>query len=149
MRKAWLFLWTSVGFLAIGIIFMVIFINPVVAGAANAKIEAMTVKAVNRAISNIVTASTYRELTDVRYDVNGKITSLSTNMLQMNGLSSDIANTSQGFLEMFASTGIPVPIGTFSGAPILVGKGPNVTLRVVPVGSSAKLLPMLLPAPGP
>ena len=114
---------------------MVLFVNPIVAGAAKAKIEALTTKAVNRAIADIVTAGTYRELTDIRYDERGKITSISANMLQMNGLSSDIVNTSNGFLELFSAQGIAVPLGTFSGLPILTGKGPNVNLRVVPIGS--------------
>ena len=114
---------------------MIFFVNPVVAGASKAKIESMTVKAVNRAISGVVKVGTYRELVNIQYDSLGKITSVSTNMMQMNGLSSDIANLSQNFLELFASQGISVPLGTFSGMPILTGKGPGVNLRVVPIGA--------------
>jgi len=115
---------------------MYFFVNPIVVAASRAKIEAMTVKAVNHAVSSIVSIGTYRELTDIRYDANGKITSISANMMQMNGMSSDIALASQGYLELFATTGIPVPIGTFSGFPIITGKGPDVNLRVVPVGAT-------------
>jgi len=135
MRRRTIFLTWTIFVIALFFGFMIFFVNPIVAAAAKAKVEALTTKAVNRAIAGIVSAGTYRELTNIRYDERGKITSISANMLQMNGLSSDIANSSQHFLEMFAATGIAVPLGTFSGLPLLTGKGPNVNLRVVPVGS--------------
>jgi len=135
MRRRTAFLAWGIFIVAIGIAFTAFFVNPIVAGAAQAKIEAMTIKAVNRAIAGVVTAGTYRELTDVRYDAQGKITSITANMMQMNGLSSDIALTSQGFLELFAAQGIDVPMGTFSGLPILTGRGPAINLRVVPIGA--------------
>ena len=135
MHRAWLFLCISAGVTVLGIVFMVVFVNPIVASYSQAKIEAMTVKAVNRAISQVVSAGAYRDLTIVHYGSDGKITGISANMLQINGLSSDIALVSQNFLELFATQGITVPAGTFSGMPILTGKGPDVHLRVVPVGS--------------
>jgi sporulation protein YunB len=129
-----LLLW---GVIPVIIIFflMWLLINPVVASVAQAKIETLTTKAVNRAIAQVITAGTYRELTDIRYDLQGKITSVSANMLRMNGLSSDIALSSQSYLESFAAQGIAVPLGTFSGIPILTGRGPGIVLRLVPVGS--------------
>ena len=135
MHRACLFLCITAVATTLGIVFMVIFINPIVANYSQAKIEAMTVKAVNRAISQVVSAGAYRELTIVNYGGDGKITGISANMLQINGLSSDIALVSQNFLELFATQGIDIPVGTFSGMPILTGKGPNVHLRIVPVGS--------------
>jgi len=134
-RLKTIFLTWTIFIIACFVSFTIFFVNPIVAMAAKAKVEALTTKAVNRAVSNVVTAGTYRELTNIRYDERGKITSISANMLQMNGLSSDIANSSQYFLEMFAANGIAVPMGTFSGLPILTGRGPNINLRVVPVGS--------------
>ena len=114
---------------------MLAFVNPVVFNYSRAKIEGMTVKAVNRSVYSAVSADTYNKLVDIRYDSGGKITSLTTNMLQMNGLSSDIALKGQREIELLASVGIAVPLGTFSGIPVLTGKGPDVTLRIVPVGS--------------
>jgi sporulation protein YunB len=121
--------------MALLIAYLAAFVNPVVVRYSTAKIEAMTVKAVNRCVNTVVGANTYRNLVDIRYDDAGKITSLTTNMLAMNGLSSDISLGTQQQLDMLASYGIEVPIGTFSGLPILTGQGPAVKLRVVPVGS--------------
>lgn len=115
--------------------FTLAFVNPIVVDYTHAKIEAMTVKATNRAVNNIVSANTYRELLIIKYDAAGKIQSLTSNTLQMNNLSSDIALLAQGELELLANMGIAVPLGTFSGWPLLTGMGPSVNLRVVPVGS--------------
>jgi len=114
---------------------MIAFVNPIVVNYSAAKIEAMTIKAVNRSINQIVRHDTFRDLVDIRYGGDGKITSLTTNMLQMNGLASDIAVKTQYEIERLATVGIEVPLGTFSGLPILTGKGRNIKLRVVPVGS--------------
>lgn len=116
-------------------VFMFVFVNPVVINYSKAKVEGITVKAVNKSISSIVSADTYKNLVDIRYDSAGKITSLTTNMLQMNGLASDVALKGQKEIEHISQLGIAVPLGTFSGLPILTGKGPDVVLRVVPVGS--------------
>ena len=115
--------------------FMLAFVNPIVFDYSRVKIEGMTVKAVNRSVYSAVSTDTYKDLVDIRYDTAGKITSLTANMFQMNWLSSDIALKSQREVELLASVGITVPLGTFSGIPVLTGKGPAVTLRVVPVGS--------------
>ena len=72
MRRRTILLAWAVFITVCFLVFMVFFINPIVAAAAKAKVEALTTKAVNRAIANIVTAGTYRELTDIRYDERGK-----------------------------------------------------------------------------
>jgi len=115
--------------------FGIFFVNPIIVAYSQSKIESMAIRAVNNSIANVVKTETYRELTQVHYDAGGKISGLSINMLQMNGLSVEIALASQTFMESFASAGLGVPLGTFSGLPILTGRGPDVTLRVVPVGA--------------
>ena len=135
VRSVRVILGILVVFVILSIVFMHFFVNPIIADYSKAKIEAMSVKAVNRAVSQVMSASSYKDLTDVRYGADGKIMSLNANTVQINTLTSDIALLSQRFLELFATTGIEVPVGTFSGMPILTGKGPNVNLRVVPVGA--------------
>ena len=132
--RSWLIFW-AVSIAAFCLTFMVFFVNPIVAGYSKSKIESMTVNAVNNAIAKVMTIGIYRELTFIHYDTQGKISGLSVNMVQMNRLSGDIALTSQGFMETFAQAGLGVPVGTFSGLPVLTGRGPNVTLKVVPAGA--------------
>jgi len=116
---------------------MFILVNPVIISYSQAKIQSLSVKAVNRSIYSLVTTETYRSLVDIRYDSSGKITSLTTDMFEMNKLGAEIAAKSQKEIDTLAAAGIGIPIGTFSGLPILTGKGPAVTIRIVPVGSIA------------
>jgi sporulation protein YunB len=115
--------------------FMVAFVNPIVVNYSAAKIDAMTIKSVNRAVSQVVGTNTYRDLVDIRYDAQGKITSLTSDMIQINTLASSIALTAQGELDILATDGLDVPIGTFTGLPILTGKGRNINIGVIPIGS--------------
>ena len=134
-RSIWVLFWVFAIFFVAGIVFFHFFVNPIVADYSKAKIETMTVKAVNRAVAETVNTGTYQQLTEITYGADGKITGMHANVAQINGLSNEIALRSQGFLELFASTGISVPVGTFSGVPVFTGKGPDIKLRVVPVGS--------------
>lgn len=131
--RKWTFL--GIGVFVVIVVYTIAFVNPVIVDYSQAKIEAMTVKATNRAVNSVVSTNTYRELLTIKYDAAGKIQSLTTNTLQMNNLSSDIALLTQSELELLANMGIAVPLGTFSGWPLLTGIGPDVNLRVVPVGS--------------
>ena len=38
-------------------------------------------------------------------------------------------------MEKIGEQGLDIPIGTFSGMPILVGRGPSVNIKMMPIGS--------------
>jgi sporulation protein YunB len=117
------------------LLFMTAVVNPAVAGYAQIELDALTVKAVNSGITAAVSTNTYSELTDIRRNEKGVIVSISADFVKMNRIAGDIAEKAQKALDAMAEGGIPVPIGTFSGIPLLVGKGPAVKLNIRPVGS--------------
>ena len=110
------------------------FVNPIVATYSVSHIQAITVKATNYAIAEVITPSTFAELVDIRREADGRITSLSTNYVEMNSLVGRIAHAAQNNLEASRNR-IPVPLGTFSGLPVLSGIGPAINLRLTPVGA--------------
>jgi len=116
------------------LVFVIRFVNPVVAEYSVAHVQAMTVKATNNAIAEVITKETFMNLVDIRREVAGRITSISTNYVEMNYLTGRIAFVAQQKLESNRAR-IPVPMGTFTGLPALSGVGPAVNLRVTPVGA--------------
>ena len=117
------------------VIWMVIVVNPVVFNYAGAALDAIAVQAVNNGVAEVVDADMYTSLTDIRRDANGTITSINADALAMNVLAVQVSSRAQAYLAAMSNEGIPVPIGTFSGIPFLVGRGFPVKLNLKLVGA--------------
>jgi sporulation protein YunB len=134
MRRGTTFFLTAfIVFLAVSV-YTFVMVNPVVAEYARAVLETYTVAAVNRAVTQTVEMDTYSNLTDIRRTDSGAITSINVNMAIANKIASDIAGFSQNNLDSMTDGGVPVPVGTFSGVPVLVGRGKPIMLKIKPLG---------------
>ena len=135
MRKVtrWL-LKMGVFVVAVGI-WLAVVVSPVVFHYADAVLEAVTVQAVNRGVADVVNAETYSTLTDIRRDQDGTITSINADAVAMNVLAVAVSARAQAYLASMGTDGIPVPVGTFSGIPFLVGQGFPVKLNLQLVGA--------------
>ena len=60
---------------------------------------------------------------------------ISSNAVRINYLSREIIENAQKKLEFLGSKGVNIPLGTFSGMPILVGHGPLVNIKLIPIGA--------------
>lgn len=121
-----------VALLAVWLVFAV---NPVVFNYAGALLDAVAVQAVNCGVADVVSADTYSNLTDIRRDSNGTITSINADAVMMNALAVKVSTYAQNYLGELGNAGIPVPVGTFSGIPFLVGRGWSVNLNFKLVGA--------------
>jgi len=116
-------------------IYLVIHVNPIIVAYSQSRIESLTVKAVNEAIGDVLSIDTYSKLTVIYRDGQNKIEAVGTDMVLMNQISGKIAIQGQKHIEESTNSRLGVPLWTFSGLPILTGRGPEVPLRVVPVGT--------------
>ena len=135
MRRAAKWLWGVLAVVVAVIVGIVTLVNPVVFDYAAAQLDAITVQALNAGVADVVTADTYPQLTDVRRDSHGVITSITANAVAMNRVAAQVSTAAQNYLVQMGNTGVPIPLGTFSGLPILVGKGLPVMLKINLVGS--------------
>ena len=117
------------------VVWLVTVVNPVVFNYAQAVLDAVAVQAVSRGVADVVKTDTYSSLTDIRRDSKGTITSINADALAMNLLASQVATKAQSYLMETGAAGIPVPLGTFSGIPFLVGRGVPVNLNLQLVGA--------------
>lgn len=117
------------------VIWLAVVVNPVVFNYAGAVLDAVAVQAVNCGIADVVKADTYSNLTDIRRDAHGTITSINANAVAMNTLAVQVSSRAQFYLSALGNDGIPVPLGTFSGIPFLVGRGWPVKLNLKLVGA--------------
>ena len=135
MRKVTKYLWRVSLLIVIASIWLVVVVNPVVFNYAHAALDAVAVQAVNKGVADVVNANTFSSLTDIRRDANGTITSINADAAAMNLLAVQVSTRAQEHLNAMSNDGLPVPVGTFSGVPFLVGQGFAVKLNLRLIGA--------------
>lgn len=80
---------------------------------------------------------TYSDLVDIQRDDAGNILAITTNIVRMNELKSNLLIKIQNSLSAYSHQEIGIPIGTLTGSELLHGRGPEVPLRVTLAGNAA------------
>lgn len=112
------------------------YVNPVILTTSETKVKMMTSRAVNSAISEILNNNNiYDELVTITQDGDGNISMIQANAVSINRLSKDISRLALVKIESIGDQGISIPLGSFTGMPILMGRGPEVLIKIVPIGT--------------
>lgn len=82
------------------------------------------------------TGAEYSDLSIEMYDENGNFVSANINTKNTNKLQSMIVSEINGNISGLSDSKIEISAGTLSGIVLLNGKGPDIKLRLVPVGSA-------------
>lgn len=135
-KKYFIFVSTILALIACIFLFFNNVVNPIILSTSEIKVRSLTLKAVNSAVAEVVSESIlYSDLINVNTNTDGDITMISANSIMINKLSKELARTAQAKLEIMGNGGLNIPIGTFSGMPIFVGRGPDVKIKLIPIGS--------------
>lgn len=130
-------IWTTIVF--VFILFSFIFknsVNTVIADTVELKSKALATKAMNSAIADVVINSiVYEDLVNIITDEFGNITMIQANALEINNLSKDLAQTTEIKIEEYGKMGVSIPLGSMTGIPLFVGRGPKIKLKVNPIGA--------------
>ena len=111
-------------------------INSIISNTVELKSKALATKAMNSAIADVVINSiVYEDLVNIITDEFGNISMIKANALKINNLRKDLAQTTENKIEEYGRSGISIPFGSFTGIPVLVGRGPNIKLKVSPIGA--------------
>ena len=111
-------------------------VNPVIIESSSAKTRSLSQKAVEQAIYDTIKDNAiYDSLVMITRDEAGDVVYISTNTLQINMLARELAKSAQVRLEELGAEGIDIPFGTFTGMPIFVGRGPDINIKLLPIGS--------------
>ena len=128
------------GFIAIFIFCTVYFranIVPTVMDSSVAQMRAITTNAVNIAATSVLSDGlTYDQLFEIEKDKDGKITMIKANSPQINKIAREIANLAQANLDSLGTQEIQISAGTFTGLALLMGFGPDVTIKITPIGTA-------------
>ena len=110
-------------------------ISPVIKNYSAQETKSITEKAINLAVSNVINRTlSYDTLIDINYSQAGEIVSFSANQYEINTITREIVKETQYHMNNLGRDGLPMQIGTFSGIPFLIGRGPTIHLNLVPIG---------------
>ncbi|MBR2467799.1 MAG: sporulation protein YunB [Clostridia bacterium] len=111
-------------------------INTIISDTIELKSKALATRAMNSAIADVVINSiVYEDLVNIITDELGNISMIQANSLEINNLSKDLAQTTEIKIEEYGRNGVGIPIGSFTGIPLFVGRGPKLKLKVNPIGA--------------
>ena len=109
-------------------------VNPIIKDYSKAKVNALTEELLNEAVSNVVnTTLNYDKIVNISYTNNGNISYINANQYIINVITREVVNNAQQLMQKIGSKGIGIPIGTFTGISIFVGRGPDLKLEMLPI----------------
>lgn len=112
-------------------------IVPTVMGTSVAQVRAIATNAVNIAATSVINDGiTYDELFEVKYNDAGDVSMIRANSPKINAIAREIANLAQANLDSLGAQDISIAVGTFTGLALLTGFGPDVTIKIVPIGTA-------------
>lgn len=111
-------------------------VAPVIIEVSEATVKSITTLAVNDAVYYTLSdALKYEDLVSVSRNEDGDIVYMQANSLKINAIARDVASLSQKNLDEMGSRAMKVPLGAFSGTAVFAGMGPEIDLKIIPIGS--------------
>lgn len=111
-------------------------VNPVIVDTVEIKAKALATKAMNNAISDTIGVTfNYDDIVKISYDNYGNVSLIQANSSGINKFTKNLAINTEKVIEEMGRNLVYIPLGTFTGIPILVGRGPKIRLKMMPVGA--------------
>lgn len=127
----------AVGLILCGVLFLIdIRIRPIVEKTAEYQSRNLAVHIINQAVFDEVSSELfqYQNLINLYYDENGSISSIETNMVNVNKLKTLVTQSINDDIKSISNHELSINIGTVSGIQMLYGKGFTFSFHVEPSG---------------
>lgn len=110
-------------------------IRPTLKQLAGIKAKQMAIHAINQAVrQDIAGKIKYRDLIHLQFNESGRISFIQPDTGEINQICSEATLAVQNTLDGLKPQIIKVPLGQLMGTRILAGVGPDLPVRVVPIG---------------
>ncbi|GHU95517.1 sporulation protein YunB [Clostridia bacterium] len=111
--------------------------RPQVEQVAAAEIHNLAARAVNDAVGQSIAdlGIGYDDLIHFEKDTAGRITALKTDMVMANRVKAAILAAALENIHALAETDISIPLGGLLSGDLVVGRGPRIPVRLVPIGA--------------
>jgi len=105
---------------------------------AQASAKDLISQVINRSILDEIAAADpyYQSIVSVQHDSADRVIAIQTDPLKINQLKSSVIRRISNQLQDATVSNIQIPVGTLTGKRLLLGKGPGISIRLVPVGAA-------------
>ncbi len=110
-------------------------VKPIVLSLAEARLDSIAVKAMNDAVRKTIVDLNYNDLINVKIDSNNNVSFIQADTIKMNDVATKTALYAQENISNIGQQGIMIPLGTIFGNQFMSGKGPNIKVKMEPIGS--------------
>ena len=112
-------------------------LRPIMNSMATARVSNVVHRAIAEAVAETIENGTYgyNDLSSLEKDNEGKITALTSNMIQFNRLQIEVAENVMQKVGSVSSSELAIPVGSLTGVALLAGRGPDLHVRILSVGS--------------
>lgn len=111
-------------------------IRPMVKASAASQTQIAVNRMIQRAVLEVLEEDglRYQSFVSLQQNLNGETTALTTDTVLINRLQGELLEKILQTLQQYREVKLELPLGSLSGAQFLAGRGPQVTLRLRPVG---------------
>ena len=134
-KKSFVLIFIVFMFITISSIYFIKKIIPIIKITCGNYAKAMGVNITEQTVNELIKGINYNMLMDIKYNDQGKIIAVSANVVELNRLSSNIAYKIQEKLSNLDKITVKIPIGEILGLSIFSGYGPDIDIKVVPMGN--------------
>jgi len=135
--KARIFLCTVLVIVILFIVYYFCVVSPIVVSLSQEKVRSLSTSVISESVEDVLSTShvSYSDLVNVEYNDKREITLISTNSIEINNLVRRITYQVQVKIDAIGNQGVEIALGTFTGIPFLYGLGPEVSVKLVPIGT--------------
>lgn len=112
--------------------------DPIILDMAEDKAKNVAMQAINDSVSEAIKwdDDSYKHMVDYRFDEDGNIISVTTNVNETNTLEGNVLDGVSKRINDSSRCPIYIPIGTLLGSDLLTGRGPNLVFYISMSGSA-------------
>ena len=109
---------------------------PIMLKYAKSQTEKLIEKSVNVAVNNVVNQTLkYDSLINISYSDKGEIATFSANQYEINTITREIVKETEYQITNVYGDDLIINIGTLTGIPYLLGKGPGINFKILPISA--------------
>lgn len=110
---------------------------PIIVSLSEEKIRSLATSSISKVVGKVMSNEnlSYSDLVITTYSQENKVELIEVNTVKVNKIIREITEGVQEDFNSLSKQGINIAIGTFSGIPFLYGIGPDVPIKLVPIGT--------------
>lgn len=111
-------------------------VNPLIIDLTQSKVRSMTQRSIGIAVyETLKNRVTYDDLIEITRNDAGDIVMISSKAVEINVLTRELLDLAQKNLDTMGAEGVGVNLGSFTGLPVLANVGPEINLKLSPIGT--------------